>query len=132
MAGRGKNGGARVGSGRKPGIPNKATLEHERLAAKTGILPRDYMLSVMRDEKASKHRRDFMATAVAPYIHPRLASVNVNDTTPRRDYSDIDARIFEVMLAFSQGRTVRVAGVASDSRTLRIGARIANEEGNEE
>jgi hypothetical protein len=33
------------------------------------------MLSVMRDETADVRRRDDMAKAVAPYIHPRLQSM---------------------------------------------------------
>jgi hypothetical protein len=61
--------------GRKKGTPNKATLiRHQQLAA-SGKLPLDYMLSVMRDETADVRRRDDMAKAVAPYIHPRLQSM---------------------------------------------------------
>jgi hypothetical protein len=33
------------------------------------------MLRVMRDTKADTHSRDDMAKAAAPYIHPRLASL---------------------------------------------------------
>jgi hypothetical protein len=33
------------------------------------------MLKVMRDESASKDRRDEMAKASAPYVHPKLAAV---------------------------------------------------------
>jgi hypothetical protein len=61
--------------GRKKGTPNKATLiRHQQLAA-SGKLPLDYMLRVMRDPKVDDHRRDDMAKAVAPYIHPRLQSM---------------------------------------------------------
>jgi len=35
----------------------------------------DYMLRVMRDETAEPTRRDAMAKAAAPYVHPSLASV---------------------------------------------------------
>ena len=35
------------------------------------LLPLDYMLKVMNDPKEDKNRRDRMAQACAPYIHPR-------------------------------------------------------------
>ena len=40
---------------------------------KSGKLPLDYMLGVMRDSKADKERRDDMARAAAPYLHARRA-----------------------------------------------------------
>jgi hypothetical protein len=33
------------------------------------------MLKVMRDSKADDQRRDDMAKAAAPYVHPKLASL---------------------------------------------------------
>ena len=33
------------------------------------------MLMVMRDPNADRKRRDAMATAAAPYLHPKLSSV---------------------------------------------------------
>jgi len=35
------------------------------------LLPLDYMLKIMNDPKEDKNRRDRMAQACAPYIHPR-------------------------------------------------------------
>lgn len=35
--------------------------------------PLDYMLSVMNDPMADKDRRDRMAIAAAPFVHPRIA-----------------------------------------------------------
>jgi len=40
--------------------------------------PLEYMLAVLRDEKADPERRDRMAAAAAPYIHPRLANVEAS------------------------------------------------------
>ena len=37
-----------------------------------GMLPLDYMLSVIRDPNATQLRRDKMAIAAAPYCHARL------------------------------------------------------------
>lgn len=68
-------GGNRPGSGRKRGVPNKASAERQRRVAATGLTPLDYMLKVMRDEKAESSRRDDMAKAAAPYVHPKLASM---------------------------------------------------------
>ena len=70
-------GGKRDGAGRKAGAPNKATQERQEEVAKTGTTPLQYMLSVMRDETEPKDRRDDMAKAAAPYVHPKLASTEV-------------------------------------------------------
>ena len=37
--------------------------------------PLEYMLRIMRDEAGESKRRDEMAKAAAPYLHPRLSSV---------------------------------------------------------
>lgn len=68
-------GGSRPGAGRRKGVPNKATQERQKRVAATGITPLDYMLKVMRDDKADVSRRDDMAKAAAPYVHPKLASM---------------------------------------------------------
>jgi hypothetical protein len=68
-------GGNRPGAGRKRGTPNKASVERQKKVAATGITPLDYMLKVMRDSKADPGRRDDMAKAAAPYVHPKLASM---------------------------------------------------------
>jgi hypothetical protein len=39
-------------------------------------MPLDYKLSVMRDPAADQKRRDAMAMAAAPYLHPRLSAVD--------------------------------------------------------
>ncbi len=46
------------------------------VAGSEGITPLGYMLSVLSDEGADVKRRDDMAKAAAPYIHPRLASLD--------------------------------------------------------
>src|SRR5262249_45936042 len=67
-------GGARPGAGRKKGSLNRATAEARAAAAKTGELPLDYMLRIMRDPKVSNTRRDEMARTAAPYLHPKLVA----------------------------------------------------------
>lgn len=61
--------------GRRKGTPNKATARREREIAKSGTTPLEYMLKVMRNPKADNGRRDDMAKAAAPYVHPKLAAV---------------------------------------------------------
>ena len=80
-------GGKRVGAGRKKGSATKRTREIADRAAKEGITPLEFMLDVMRNEppaglepsdelKATTLRFE-AAKAAAPYMHPRLAAVEV-------------------------------------------------------
>jgi hypothetical protein len=62
--------------GRKKGSKNKTTDERLAELAKTGEMPLDYMLRVMRDTKLDQHRRDDMAKAASAYCHPRLATID--------------------------------------------------------
>jgi len=75
-------GGYRPGSGPKKGAkynksgsgkPKKkdipADIREEAKAA--NLEPLDYMLKVMNDEDAEPERRDRMAIAAAPFVHPR-------------------------------------------------------------
>ena len=68
-------GGPRPGAGRKPGAINKATAEARERAEAGGVLPLDFMLSIMRDETAKREERLDMAKAAAPYVHAKLSSV---------------------------------------------------------
>src|SRR5215471_9910420 len=71
--------------GRKRGTPNKRTSV---LAAKAeaaaggapGEMPLDYMIRVMNDPATEPHRRDAMAKAAAPYLHPQLAAIHHRHT----------------------------------------------------
>lgn len=38
-------------------------------------MPLDYMLSVMRNKNNPEARREAMAVAAAPYLHPRLQAI---------------------------------------------------------
>jgi hypothetical protein len=51
------------------------------LAAATGILPLDYMLGIMRDPNTDHKRRDAMAMAASPYLHPKLSGVDAKLST---------------------------------------------------
>lgn len=71
-------GGARKGAGRKKGGANLKTTELRKAIDQSGELPIEYMMRVMRDPQADDGRRDDMARAAAPYLHPRLAAVEVS------------------------------------------------------
>lgn len=47
----------------------------EAAIAASGLTPLEYMLSTMRDETKPLALRLDMAKAAAPYVHPRLSSV---------------------------------------------------------
>lgn len=74
-------------AGRKRGRPQRTLQSRAAIvqAAGTGELPLEYMLRVMRDSKQKIERRDEMAKAAAPYVHPRLSAVEVT-----RNLSDND------------------------------------------
>ena len=83
-------GGARVGSGRKTGTSDRALgkISAERVLNATGTgpdkMPLAYMLAVMNNSAEKSSVRLQAAIAAAPYVHPRLASVEVkaeNNTT---------------------------------------------------
>lgn len=68
-------GGTRPGAGRKPGAINKATAKAREMAEAGGVMPLDFMLSIMRDEGATRAERLDMAKAAAPYVHAKLSSI---------------------------------------------------------
>jgi hypothetical protein len=85
--------------GRQKGARNRATDEARAAAAATGVLPLDYMLSVMRDGAADSKRRDAMAMAAAPYLHPRLSAIDAKLSAGSRNPSaEIDAIRIEFVL----------------------------------
>jgi hypothetical protein len=50
--------------------------EAARKAAETGVLPLDYLLSVMRDVGVDEAKRIDCAKAAAPYLHAKRAPVD--------------------------------------------------------
>lgn len=73
-------GGKRIGAGRKPGGRNKKSREIADRAAAEGVTPLEVMLKAMREHYDAK-RYDLAASIAkdaAPYMHPRLASVEMS------------------------------------------------------
>jgi hypothetical protein len=71
------HGGARPNAGRKPGALNKATAKAREQAEAGGEMPLDFMLRVMRDTETDLPQRLDMAKAAAPYVHAKLAAIEV-------------------------------------------------------
>jgi hypothetical protein len=69
------SGGARPGAGRPP----KQHTQVEDSLAESSRTPLEYMLAVMNDPAADPIRRDKMAQAAAPFVHPKLGSVSADD-----------------------------------------------------
>ncbi len=68
-------GGKRSGSGRPKGVPNKANAERQAAIAASGLTPLDYMLDILRDKTRNDQVRMEAARSAAPYVHPKLASI---------------------------------------------------------
>lgn len=83
----GIKGGKRPGAGRKKGVPNKRTAEVQKQVEASGVTPLEFMLKVMRSEPpdglegmalvTAMSMRFEAAKAAAPYVHARLASVEM-------------------------------------------------------
>lgn len=69
-------GGKRKGAGRPKGARNKKTAEQVAAIIDSGLAPLDYLLSVMRDEGLDRAARVDAAHKAAPYVHPKLTSVD--------------------------------------------------------
>lgn len=69
--------GIKTGGGSRKGIPNKATAAKAEAIANSGLTPLDYLLSLLRDTDQEPHIRADAAKAAAPYVHPKLANVEL-------------------------------------------------------
>lgn len=78
MVNQSNKGGARSGAGRKPGAPNKKTQAVQEAVAASGETPLEYMLKLMRDITAEPAARLDAAKSAAPYVHAKLASIELN------------------------------------------------------
>jgi hypothetical protein len=64
--------------GRKRGTLNHVTVERKAKlteAQMAGLTPLDYMLGILRNEDAKPDARMNAAVHAAPYIHPKLATI---------------------------------------------------------
>ena len=82
-------GGRRPGAGRPPGSKNQRSAEIAREAVEAGITPIEVMLNAMRElweEGTSEAKREAAKVArdAAPYVHPRLASIDQTINEPHK------------------------------------------------
>ena len=102
------HGGKREGAGRKPGSVSKLDAEARTKAQQGGMMPLDYLLSLMRDETQEAAVRRDAAKAAAPYCHSRLASTEISgpnggavpiasQTTRKLDVSELGLQELEVL-----------------------------------
>ncbi len=68
-----KTGGRKKGSLNKVNAERRVMLTEAQLA---GLTPLEYMLAVLRDKEQKPATRMVAAQNAAPYIHPKLASVD--------------------------------------------------------
>jgi len=84
-------GGYRPGAGRPKGsktkVPRRRAVAALRLPA-VPVTPLEYMLAVMSDPKADPLRRDKMAIAAAPFMHPRVADARYGKKDAERDRAE--------------------------------------------
>ena len=122
MAGAGSKPGERRG-GRQKGTPNKASIALAAEIAASGETPLNYMLRIMRDQTAEHTRRDDMAKASAPYVHPKLAAIehtgkDGKDLIP--EYTDEQRqRALAVFLAKSGGVPLGVTDGERAAKALK-------------
>lgn len=64
--------------GRQKGTPNRVTAAREAEIAESGLTPLDYMLDVLRSPERSDAERFEAAKAAAPYVHPRLSTIEAS------------------------------------------------------
>ena len=67
-------GGSRPGSGRPKGSMTKKKRLLVEEAQAHGVTPLGWMLAVLNNPEADEARRDRMAIAAAPFVHPKLVS----------------------------------------------------------
>lgn len=73
------HGGKRSGAGRKKGSLTQKTREVAEMAASQGVTPLEVMLEAMNSfrENGDIEKAAGFAKDAAPYMHPRLASVDM-------------------------------------------------------
>lgn len=71
-------GGKREGAGRPAGAINGKTAERVSQIEASGLTPLDFMLQMLRDEGQSLENRQWAAEKAAPYVHAKLANVEMN------------------------------------------------------
>ena len=88
--------------GRKPGVQNRDVPQVNAAAAKYGMTPKEYLLRVMRDPKATQERRDWAASTVATFVYPRLQAVE----SKVDQFTSVEMRVTRAELAAEAKRRI--------------------------
>lgn len=104
-------GGARPGAGRPKGKRNRVHIEREREIAKSGLTPLEFMLSVLRDVQRNFEDRKWAAEKAAPYVHPKLASIEqtIGGEVHHKVVSDKPMDVDAYLASFGGGDIVAAA-----------------------
>jgi hypothetical protein len=101
-----KVGGARPGSGRKPGSLNQKSVALAADILGSSKSPLEYLMEVMMDEATDEKRRDWAAEKAAAFIHPRPAPIQRTITIELPAIAtarDIPAAVSSIFAAASNG-----------------------------
>jgi len=109
-------GGPRPNSGRKAGTKNIKTKVIAERCAEEGITPLEYMLNVMRDPTQEFDTRMDAAKSCAPYMHPKLASVE------QKIEAEVNGTIYEWLTGTMADIGQSVADESSDVRRTGTGS----------
>lgn len=76
--------------GRAKGVKNHASIAREAAVKASGVTPLEFLLEQMRNPKLTAEVRRQCARDAAPYVHPKLASV---------EHGNKDGQPFQVVLS---------------------------------
>ena len=89
--------------GRPPGARNIRSEETAKEIQESGLTPLDYLMRIVRDEKAPMKERIQCATAAAPFVHARLSAIEMDLLTDRRSIDDyMPEELLEIIEAAKQ------------------------------
>lgn len=91
--------------GRKPGTPNRVTQRVIAQAARSGTLPLDFLLSVMRNKRHSMMLRVDAAGKAAQYVHPKLAMIEHSGAIEHKHVSELSLEELDSRIAALTGGT---------------------------
>jgi hypothetical protein len=115
------------GAGRRRGSRNKRNLEIERRVAATGKTPLEVMLEAMRSyyEAGDIDKAVAFAKDAAPYVHPRMASIDVGGKpgAPPIETKDVSNVELARRIAFIFGQAAREQAAAAPNGESHAGRR---------
>ena len=121
------HGGFRPNAGRKKGSLNAKTQKIAERCFEEGITPLEYMLNVMRDPTQEFDTRMDAAKSCAPYMHPKLASVE------QKVEAEVNGTIYEWLTGTvadigqsvaDESSDVRPTGVRGNARDMATGSTV--------